>query len=136
MKEFLKTNRVAISVILTMLLTLAGVKMPIGTDIGDNQQLLQEGLTEILRPMIQEVVKEELECIKIEITELKNYNIEEITGRAVSAYSKVFTIEDLNDSPEKRFSITQGLKLDSCKTILMAIDRERTLMFYDYLIEK
>lgn len=90
---------------------------------------------EAFRDVVIDVVKEEIKPLKQDILDLKQSDIDDKTGRAISAYSKVFTIDDLKNSPEKRFSITQGLKLKSCYNILLTMDRERTILFYDYLIE-
>ena len=98
-------------------------------------------IVEALRPMIEDVVSTELQGVNAsiillsdDITELKNYNVRQITNNAIAAYSKVYTIEDLEDSPLKKVSITDGLLLESCYDILFAIDSERTKLFYDYLI--
>jgi hypothetical protein len=84
----------------------------------------------MIKPMADDVIG-----LKKDLADLKQNNIDDKTGRAITAYSKVFTIDDLKNSPEKRFSITQGLELDSCYNILFTMDRDRTVLFYKYLIE-
>lgn len=102
----------------------------------DTVNMGQDAISDLLTPVITRVVKAELKPLVEDISELKKQKNDDITGRAVAAYTKVFSVDDLKNSPEKRYSIKSGLLLPSCKDILMAIDRDRTLLFYDYLIDE
>jgi len=145
MDNFLnKYGKVALIVVLSLIL---GVDQAVEVAKGfasDEVSVLEAGevaLAEALRPVITEVVKaeiremkEDIQGVSEDIGELKEYNVKQITNNAIAAYTKVFTIEDLEASPLKKVSITDGLMLDSCYDILYAIDMERTKVFYDYLI--
>lgn len=111
----------------------------------ENVSVIEAGeiaIAEAIRPVIRDVVQEEvggitadIELIKSDIKALKDFNEKQITNNAISAYSKILTIEDLENSPLKKVSITEGLLLPSCYDILYTMDMERTKLFYDYLIE-
>ena len=133
-------------ILITVLSLILGVDqaMEIGAKIAPEEvgviEAGETALAEALKPIISEIVQEELkpiiekqEEISTNISLLNQQREKEITSRAVAAYSKVFTIEDLKNSPEKKTSIELGLQLESCKEILMSIDLERTQIFYNYL---
>lgn len=146
-------KKILIYVAIAIFSAMTGNILPIGNNGNIDLSILVESstdqygkvtesiLSQALRPMMETVMEEGLEPIleaqgnlRDDVAGLIKSNEAEITARAVGAYTKVFTIEDLNDSPEKRYSITAGLNLESCYDTLLIIDRERTKMFYNYLI--
>lgn len=157
-KEFMK--KILIYVAVALFSAMTGNVLPIGSNgdidlskliessVDENGNVTESVIGQALRPTIESVVnkslepviddvssiKDDLSDVKYEVGSLKDYNVKQVTNNAIAAYDKVKTIEDLNASPLKKVSITDGLMLDSCYDILYAIDMERTKMFYDYLI--
>lgn len=86
-------------------------------------------------PLMIKPMADDVSDLKDGLADLTQGGIDDKTGRAISAYSKVFTIDDLKNSPEKRFSIAQGLEIPSCYETLINIDHDRTILFYNYLIK-
>ncbi len=80
-------------------------------------------------------VVKSLEKLDGQISFLEQIRKNEITERAVAAYGKIFTIEDLKNNPNNRINIKQALLIEHSKEILMTIDRDRTDEFYNYLIK-
>lgn len=66
------------------------------------------------------------------IEQMESRELSELTQRAIAAYGIINTIEDLQVNPNNRINIYLGLQVDSIRTILFEIDRDRTLLFEDY----
>lgn len=89
MKEFFKSNKQIIAMILSVFCIIFGVKMPIGTDIGDSQAIIQEGIAEALTPIIREVVREELKAFNLDV----NKSFDAVNNRFDELVMQSYTVD-------------------------------------------
>ncbi|MGB3465644.1 MAG: hypothetical protein WBA74_10250 [Cyclobacteriaceae bacterium] len=89
MKDFFSKNKNLIGMILAVIFTIMGVKVPVGNEIGDSQAIIQEGIAEALTPIIREVVREELKSFKLDV----NKNFDDVNNRFDELVMQSYTID-------------------------------------------
>ena len=103
----------------------------------ENKKELESIIEESLKKQLPILLKDTISDVKDtneRVENMEQREIDTISRKAVGAYSKIFTTEDLKNNPTNSDNIFMGLQLESCKALLMTIDRDRTILFYDYLI--
>ena len=115
------------TLIIIALLAILFIAVPAAINYTINKSI-DNSLDEHLKPM-----QEMIESINSDVSELKHKSECELKERAVAAYSKIETVEDLNNNPSNMINIKMGLTDDDTRSLLMTLDKDRTLLFISEL---
>jgi hypothetical protein len=112
------------AVIMLVLMGLLSLTAPLAASFG-----AQRGVKLAQAPLVAQMTE-----LAGEVSEIKQSQHDEMEARAIAAYSKIYTIEDLAQNPQNATSIEIALKHPDVRRVLMRIDRNRTVAFEEYYL--
>jgi hypothetical protein len=112
------------AVVMLVLMGLLTLTAPLAASYG-----AQRGVKMAQAPLVAQMTE-----LAGEVSEIKQSQHDEMEARAIAAYSKVHTVEDLVQNPQNATSIEIALKHPDVRRVLMRIDRDRTVAFEEYYL--
>lgn len=115
------------SVFIALLLLIAMVTIPLA-----DQKLTEDTVREIVRTEVVPLILENIEVSKANsdsIEAINDANMLDMRDKAIVAYNKIFTVDDLQPLTQNGLAVRNGLKEPDIRQALFAIDPERTMEF-------